>query len=209
MKTPDDFGVKSVYSYKSSQDLKNYYNDWAKEYDKYTQDVNYILAHHVAKVASDFMPDETVTVLDIGCGTGIVGEKLFTHKPKSLIDGVDLSIEMINIAKLKIGYNNFYCQDLTLENKYIKEKYDFIISAGTFTLGHLGAKQLVESIDYLKINGQAIFSVKGDHYENEKFYITLQLCVEKKVIKNLEIKEINSYNSNYKALSKMITFTKI
>lgn len=209
MKTPDDFDVKSVYSYKSSQDLKNYYNDWAKEYDKYTQDVNYILAHHVAKVASDFMPDEMVTVLDIGCGTGIVGEKLFTYKPKSLIDGVDLSIEMINIAKLKIGYNNFYCQDLTLENKYIKEKYDFIISAGTFTLGHLGAKQLVESIDYLKINGQAIFSVKGDHYENEKFYTTLQLCVEKRVIKNLEIKEINSYNSSYKALSKIITFTKI
>lgn len=209
MKTPDDFDVKSVYSYKSSDDLKNYYNDWAKEYDKYTQDVNYVLAHHVAKIASDFMPDETVNVLDIGCGTGIVGEKLFTYKPKSLIDGVDLSIEMINIAKLKIGYNNFYCQDLTLENKYIKEKYEFIISAGTFTLGHLGAKQLVESIDYLKINGQAIFSVKGDHYENEKFYIALQLCLEKKIIKNLEIKEINSYNSNYKALSKIITFTRI
>jgi len=138
-----------------------------------------------------------------------VGEKLFTYKPKSLIDGVDLSIEMINIAKLKIGYNNFYCQDLTLENKYIKEKYEFIISAGTFTLGHLGPEQLIESLDFLKINGKAIFSVKADHYENEKFYTALQLCVEKGIIENLEIKEINSYNSDFKALSKIVVFTKV
>lgn len=209
MKTPDDFSVKNVYSYKSSEDLKRYYNDWAVGYDKYTQDVNYILADHVAKVASDFMPDEAVTVLDIGCGTGIVGERLFAYKPKSLIDGVDLSIEMINLAKSKIGYNNFYCQDLTLENKLIKEKYDFVVSAGTFTLGHLGVKELIESIDYLKINGKAIFSIKKDHYENENFYIALQLCVDKRLITNLEIKKINSYNSDFKDLSKVVTFTKI
>ena len=52
MKTPDDFNVKSVYSYKSSEDLKRYYNDWAMGYDKYAQDVNYILADHIAKVSS-------------------------------------------------------------------------------------------------------------------------------------------------------------
>jgi len=208
VKTPDDFNVKSVYAYKSSKDLKKYYNDWAKEYDKYTQDVNYILAHYVAKVASDFMPDETVTVLDIGCGTGIVGEKLFTYKPKSLIDGVDLSIEMINIAKLKIGYNNFYCQDLTQKNKSIEKKYDFIVSAGTFTLGHLGVKELIESIDFLKNKGKAIFSIKSDHYENGSFYMALQICNGKNIINNLNIEEINTYGSDFNAPSKIVVFTK-
>jgi len=208
VKTPDDFNVKSVYAYKSSKDLKKYYNDWAKEYDKYTQDVNYILADHVAKTASTLMPDEAVTVLDIGCGTGIVGEKLFVYNPHCLIDGVDLSIEMINLAKLKIGYNKFYCQDLTLENQLIKGKYDFIVSAGTFTLGHLGIKELIESIDFLKNKGKAVFSIKSDHYKNGSFYMALQICLGKNIINNLNIEEINTYNSDFNAPSKIVVFTK-
>lgn len=214
MKTPDDFNVKSVYSYKSSEDLKRYYNDWANGYDQYAQDVSYILGDHIAQIASNEMPDDTVAVLDIGCGTGIVGESLSMYRPKCLIDGVDISIEMINLAKLKKKFNHlpcyheFYCEDLTIQNQSIQKKYDFIVSAGTFTLGHLGVKELIESIDLLKNKGKAIFSIKADHYKNDNFYTALQICVGKNIINDLKIEEINTYNSSFDALSKVVVFTK-
>ena len=214
MKTPDDFNVKSVYSYKSSEDLKRYYNDWAMGYDKYAQDVNYILADHIAKVSSTLIPDDIVSVLDIGCGTGIVGESLSAYSPQCLIDGVDISIEMINLAKSKKRadklpcYYTLYCEDLTQKNKSIEKKYDFIVSAGTFTLGHLGVKELIESIDFLKNKGKAIFSIKADHYENDNFYMALQICLGKNIINNLKIDQINTYNSDFNALSKIVVFTK-
>jgi hypothetical protein len=47
MKTPDDFKVNTVYSYDTPNDLKNYYNDWAHEYEDYTEQVNYILPQKV------------------------------------------------------------------------------------------------------------------------------------------------------------------
>ena len=214
MKTPDDFNVKSVYSYKSSEDLKRYYNDWAYGYDKYTQDVNYILADYIAKVSSALMSNDAVSVLDIGCGTGIVGEKLSIYNPHCAIDGVDISVEMINLAKSKKRldklpcYYNLYCEDLTQKSKLIQKKYDFIVSAGTFTLGHLGVKELIESIDFLKNKGKAVFSIKSDHYENGSFYMALQICLGKNIINNLNIEEINTYNSEFNAPSKIVVFTK-
>jgi len=214
VKTPDDFNVKSVYSYKSSEDLKRYYNDWATGYDNYAKEVKYTLADYIAKAASNLMPDDVVSVLDIGCGTGIVGESLSTYRPQCLIDGVDISIEMINIAKSKKRpdklscYYTLYCEDLIQKSKLIEKKYDFIVSAGTFTLGHLGVKELIESMDYLKNKGKAIFSIKTDHYENDNFYMALQICLGKNIINNLKIDEINTYDSDFDAPSKIVIFTK-
>lgn len=215
MKTPDDFNVTNVYNYGSSEDLKNYYNDWAHEYDDYAQQVNYILPQYVAMYSSKFMLNTNLSILDIGCGTGIVGEHLIARRPLIEIDGVDISKKMLNIAKLKTGpdnskcYKKLHCQDLTKEISTIKEQYDFIVSAGTFTLGHLGSDDLIRSIKFLKHNGKYITTVKGDHFDSDNFNLKLSNAVEKNIIKDISIHEINAYNSNHNALNKIIVFTKV
>jgi len=215
MKTPDDFSVNNVYSYQSSEDLKKYYNDWAHQYDSYAEQVEYVLAKYIAMHAAKLMPHAPISVLDIGCGTGIVGENIFSRRPHSLIDGVDISKKMINLAKLKsnsdgsLCYRKFYCQDLTKQNNIIKEQYDFLVSAGTFTLGHLGSDDLICTIKYLKNGGKAIVSVKGDHFEVDNFSTKINKAISDGLIKDISIHETNAYNSNFNALNKVIVFTKI
>jgi predicted TPR repeat methyltransferase len=215
MKTPDDFSVDNVYSYQSPEDLKKYYNDWAHQYDDYTVQVHYVLGQYIAMHASKSMPHTTVSVLDIGCGTGIVGENIFSRRPSSLIDGIDISKKMINLAKLKstpdgsLCYRKFYCQDLTTQSNIIKEQYDFLVSAGTFTLGHLGSDDLLYMIKYLTNGGKAIVSVKGDHFESDNFSVKIYKAISEGLIKDLLIHETNAYNSNFNALNKVIEFTKI
>ena len=215
MKTPDDFSVNNVYSYQSPEDLKKYYNDWAHQYDDYAEQVQYVLGQYIAMHAAKSMPYTTVSVLDIGCGTGIVGENIFSRRPSSLIDGVDISKKMINLAKLKslpdgsLCYRKFYCQDLTAQSNIIKEQYDFLVSAGTFTLGHLGSDDLLYMIKYLRSGGKAIVSVKGDHFELDNFSLKINEAISQGLIKDLLIHDTNAYNSNFNALNKVIEFTKI
>ena len=73
MKTPNDFNIEKVYSYNDAEDLKNYYNDWAHEYEDYTNQVNYVLPEEVVKIFSKYNLKDSSTILDIGCGTGLVG----------------------------------------------------------------------------------------------------------------------------------------
>lgn len=215
MKTPDDFSVDNVYSYQSPEDLKKYYNDWAHQYDDYAEQVQYVLGQYIAMQAAELMPATNVSVLDVGCGTGIVGESIFFRRPSSLIDGVDISKKMINLAKLKsipdgsLCYRKFYCQDLTKQNNIIKEQYDFLVSAGTFTLGHLGSDDLLYITKYLKNGGKAIVSVKGDHFELDNFSLKIDEAINNGLIKELSIHETNAYNSNFNALNKIIIFTKV
>lgn len=215
MKTPDDFSVDNVYSYQSSEDLKKYYNDWAHQYDDYAEQVQYVLAQYVALHAARVIENEEFSILDIGCGTGIVGEHLASRRPKLLIDGVDISKKMINLAKMKVNhdgslcYRRFYCQDLTNKNSIIKEKYDFLVSAGTFTLGHLGSNDLIYVLKYLKSGGSVIISVKNDHFDNDNFIVALTDALDNGLISNFKMHETNAYNSNFNALNKIITFTKV
>lgn len=65
-------------------------------------------------------------ILDIGCGGGILSEKLKTHG--GIVTGIDISNELINIAKIHNKNNNieyYNCDILELKTKQNK-KYDII-----------------------------------------------------------------------------------
>ena len=63
--------------------------------------------------------------LDIGCGTGIIGEYL--KKSCSKITGVDISDEMLKVAKLRNVYDVIKNEDIENFLNYSYEKYDLII----------------------------------------------------------------------------------
>lgn len=213
MKTPDEFNISKVYAYGSSADLKNYYNDWAHEYDSYTVDVDYILPKKVAEIFCS-KNTKSKTVLDIGCGTGLLGVELLRINPNLTIDGIDISESMLDIAKLKkiddktFCYKQLYSVDIKNQNNFIQKQYDAIVSSGTFTLGHLNAQDLYNCFEMLKPEGFCAVSVKSDHFELDDFAGKLDDLEKSGEIKNLEYIEVNSYNSNYDAKSIIVIFLK-
>jgi SAM-dependent methyltransferase len=73
-------------------------------------------------------------VLDIGAGTGLVAE----HLKGLTVDALDITPEMLAIARDKGLYRNLMLDDLTKALDIPDEAYDGVISCGTFTHGHVG-----------------------------------------------------------------------
>lgn len=215
MKTPNDFNIQTVYSYDSSDDLKNYYNDWAHEYDDYTNDVNYILPESVVKIFCNYPLKEKATVLDIGCGTGLVGLCLANKQKKIWIEGIDISRSMAHIAatkrkpNFKPVYDWIIIEDFKTNKLLLENHYDAIVSAGTFTTGHLDCDDLFNSIKYLKKDGLVVVSIKEDHYIDDSFNKKIFEAQKNNLIQNVETFKVNSYNSDFDAKSMIVKFNKV
>ena len=75
------------------------------------------------------VPDDAVSILDIGCGLGRLATKLASHNRE--VTGVDLSPEMIARARKDgrgAGHLTFLCGDF-LERNFTAQQFDFVISA--------------------------------------------------------------------------------
>ena len=70
------------------------------------------------------------SVLDIGCGSGILAFDLAKYYEK--VVAVDISPEMLEIAKLKRSAPNIQYLFMDAENLILDEKFDLITSANTF-----------------------------------------------------------------------------
>ena len=215
MKTPDDFKVSTVYSYDTPNDLKNYYNDWAHEYEDYTDQVNYILPQKVVEIFCSYQLSDNSTVLDIGCGTGLVGYFLGLIKQDIWIEGTDISGSMIQVAakktkpNFKPTYDWMIVQDFKKNKLLLENHYDGIISAGTFTLGHLDCNDLITSIKFLKKDGLATISIKEDHFIKNNFNEKISKLKKNNIIKNVEYFKVNSYDSDFIAQSIVVKFNKV
>jgi predicted TPR repeat methyltransferase len=102
--------------------------------------------------------DNALSILDAGCGTGLCGPLL---KPLAkTLCGVDLSFNMLKLAKERNAYDDLVCMDLvTYINKY-DNKFDIIVSADTLIyFGEL--KEVLSAVVIaLKPDGFFMFSLE-------------------------------------------------
>lgn len=98
------------------------------------------------------------TLLDLGCGTGLCGIK-FTDAIKH-IDGVDLSKNMLAVAKKTQRYQKLYQQDIFSFLKETTNHYDVMTAGDVFVyIGEL--EQLFSLIaNALNDNGCLVFNVE-------------------------------------------------
>ncbi|MEO5333696.1 MAG: tetratricopeptide repeat protein [Magnetococcus sp. YQC-5] len=114
--------------------LLDIYSKRARHWDQHNQ-TTYRGAEWVAQaLRAQSLQQGGLAVLDAGCGTGMVGE--WVRDWVTLLDGVDLSAEMLEKAREKQIYDNLYCQDLLSFMTGHPEAYDAITSAAT--LIHFG-----------------------------------------------------------------------
>lgn len=211
MKTPDDYSISMAYSYKSSQELATYYDDSAGGYDDYAVSVRYILPRLVAEKASKYCR-KSDKVIDVGCGTGLLGVEMNLIEDELVLHGVDVSQQMISHAyrkKRENGkrhYEKFFLSDMSNIETMQKNNYDLMVSSGTFTTGHLNGKDLLVMLGLMKNDSFAIFSVKSDHFEESKFLEDINNLKIKKLVEIIDVSEVDSYeNDGYTAFSKIVS----
>lgn len=139
------------------------YSKFAEYYDLFYQDKDYKKETNFLK---NFIKPYS-KVLDIGCGTGMHGQKL--QNSNCLVDGLDISYDMLQIAKNRI-HGELFCQNMLDLN--IAKKYDNIISMFA-VLNHLkNNKELIKALrkisNILNPNGEIIIDLHNLQYSGEK-----------------------------------------
>ena len=104
-------------------------------------------------------------MLDIGAGTGLVAAELHGLT----IDGLDISQEMLDVAGRKGLYRNRICADLTGPLDIPDASYGALISAGTFTHGHVGPVCLPELMRIAKPDALFVLGINAGVFDEAGF----------------------------------------
>lgn len=150
--------------------VKLNFSRYASLYDNYAT-----VQKKVALMLKKFLPKDISyisSILEIGCGTGNFTKILVEKYPYSKIVAVDISEEMIEVAREKVSQRkniNFIVADI--ENFLPFEKFELITSNATLQwLDDLGSF-LPKIIHYLTENGRVVFSVFGRETYSELSFV--------------------------------------
>jgi len=160
--------LEGAYSLQDEQDNIAYYKDFAAHYDAgFADAMGYNAPNALAKVFHEIATERDTPIADIGCGTGLAAQAL--ELPKNVIDGYDISTEMLDKARQKNLYRNLYNANLKQSLEAYPNDYGALISVGTFTLGHLGPNDLGNLLALVRAGGLVCITVSAVHFKAQGF----------------------------------------
>jgi len=166
----DKPALDAAYALQSPEDNRRLYAEWAESYDQdFADNMGYALPIFVADAfVQSWGREHLGQILDVGAGTGLVGKRLAYHSVHS-VDGLDISAEMLAVAFAKGCYKKMIEGNLLERLPIESAKYDGIISAGTFTHGHVGPAALDELLRIAKPGALFCLSINFEHFETAGF----------------------------------------
>ena len=154
-------GYNDAYSLKTPEDSIKLYKRWAHTYDEdFAIYSNYLSPIKISSFFNKHARNTDTPILDVGAGTGLVGECLYKTGNKKII-GIDISSEMLGQAKSKKCYSSIVEGDVTKIIPFKNDYFGAVVSAGTFTHGHVGPDALDELLRITKPGGLFVLSINS------------------------------------------------
>ena len=157
-----------------SKYAKKLFDVFADNYDE-TMDK---LESSIIKKFSELNPCLNGNILELGVGTGNAVKVLKNND--NCFDGVDVSKNMLEIARKNGGYNNLYCMDIeTFVTKHNLDCYDMIVGFDVFCyigdlkniLKALKGKELWFSIEKTDERASDFYLTPNGRYKHSLSYI--------------------------------------
>lgn len=188
-KTPD---LHDAYAVETPEDSLKLYAGWADSYDEsFASEMDYQSPRRVAEAY--VTAGGRGNVLDVGAGTGLVGEAL-RDLGVSPIHALDLSPEMLEVARGKGVYEQLMTGDLTGRLDIPSESFDGVVSAGTFTSGHVGPDALDELIRVARPGAQFVITIHERHFQSMGFAAKLNALASQ--IQGLSLPKVPAYGED-------------
>ena len=185
--------LQDAYAIKTPEDSINLYRDWASSYDSdFAKQNDYRSPLEIANYFDKYSNNEDTPILDVGAGTGLIGEYLKLSSRE--IDAIDISPEMLYIARLKNCYAKIIEADLTKRLLIKDNHYGAIVSAGTFTHGHVGPDAFDELLRVTRAGGLFVLTIHYKLYKIAGF--DKKLLEIKKSITKPNFHEVDAYGNN-------------
>ena len=177
----------------------DFYRDFAELYDTtFAASLGYIYPLGIASVLTGQQRPEGA-ILDIGCGTGLVATAIQKAEPGAVIDGVDISPDMLGKARAKGEYRDLIAADLTADCTHIATDYAAIVSAGTFTFGHLGPELIPNIVGFCRSGAVAALGVNSVYFVEQGFRDVLGRLETEGRIASVALQEMPIYDGRDEA----------
>jgi SAM-dependent methyltransferase len=156
--------LETAYAIDGPEGARKLYADWADTYDDgFGTAYGYVAPREVARIYRELGAD--APALDVGAGTGLVA----AHLGGLAADALDISPEMLAVAARKGLYRATIEADLTGKLPLPDGTYAGVISAGTFTHGHVGAGALPELLRVAADGALFVCGTKPDVFDQMGF----------------------------------------
>ena len=167
------------------------YDEWSQSYEQdLVGNLGYTGHLIAANALAEFAPDKAASIIDIGCGTGLVGQEL-KARGYSHIDGIDFSEEMLKVARPKAIYEKLVSGDLMKKTAIETNTYQAAVCAGSFAPGHLGPECYPEIIRLVRPSSPIVIFMNGAHFVEDDYQSHIDQLEQAGVWKIIEIKACN------------------
>ncbi|KAM0430170.1 hypothetical protein ACHAPT_006178 [Fusarium lateritium] len=147
------------------------YENWAESYN---DDISKE-AYTAPEIASDYVFKyvgsqniASASILDAGCGTGLVGQHLAKHGA-TRINGIDLSPGMLQVARRTGIYHSLKVADLSHRLDLPGQSFDVAVCVGTMTQGHVGPGSFDELVRVVKQGGFIVATVRESVWQKNGY----------------------------------------
>lgn len=155
--------------------IQETFNSFASEFEATLRDLEYQAPELIFEALSQNLKTSLFSkkyhILDLGCGTGLCGEKIKKFATGRGLIGVDLSEKMLEIAKEKHLYAELICDDIChyLENS--EYFFDIVVAADVWTYFGDLTKAFVRVWRSLSPDGIFVFTFSENEMNKEDFFM--------------------------------------
>lgn len=181
-----------AYALSNAAEARDLYDEWAKLYDRDLEAEDYAFPALAAQALLDQNGGriDDCSILDAGCGTGLVGAQLGRLGAKNIV-GLDISPGMLEIARKTGSYGLLEEADLSKPIDKADGSFDAVICVGTLTRGHVGPHPVLEEFARIVKGGGAIVAtVLEEVWESGGFRAEIERLENERQVQVIQSKEI-------------------
>jgi len=191
--------LEDAYALRSPEDSRQLYARWAATYESgFVRDNLYVIPDRVAEVFAE-VADPHGVALDVGCGTGLAAQALVGDGRDWIIDGVDISPQMLAVAARKrrpdgsATYRRLFEADLTAPVTEGAGEFAGVFSSGTFTHGHLGPREMHALLRFGRPGCTFAIGINAEHFETHAFAAQIEADLEARTIVDYTPRTVDMY----------------
>ena len=174
------------------------FRSWARNYDQRNDPATYFAPEILTRLAVQHLPPGAGPILDLACGTGLVGARL-AQAGFADLTGIDLSDEMLQRAAEKRVYRQLLPANLHDPLPLAPASFAAITCCGTFYPGSVDVLALAHALPLLRPGGLLICDIETEAWQDGGYGHVLHGLQAEGALKIIEATPIRMFRPGYLA----------